>query len=87
MESVTVTDRAGRSFVLSPGLIFEAGNTDGSRQRLLHDNGASLYWGAGREDKNSVKRKQILNPVLNPKIFLNPVLNPKKMTLKAKVKS
>lgn len=47
MESVTVTDRAGKSFVLSPGLIFEAGNTDGSRQRLLHDNGASLYWGTG----------------------------------------
>ena len=47
MESITVTDRAGKSFVLSPGLIFEAGNTDGSRQRLLHDNGTSFYRGAG----------------------------------------
>lgn len=49
MESVTVTDRAGKSFVLSPGLIFEAGNTDGSRHQfqflgiMPFDDGCDFY--------------------------------------------
>lgn len=49
MESVTVTDRAGRSFVLSPGTMFEAGNTDGSRRQfqflgiMPFDDGCDFY--------------------------------------------
>lgn len=49
MESVTVTDRAGRSFVLSPGTMFEAGNADGSCRQfqflgiMPFDDGCDFY--------------------------------------------
>lgn len=49
MESVTVTDRAGRSFALSPGAMFEAGNADGSCRQfqflgiMPFDDGCNFY--------------------------------------------
>ena len=49
MESVTVMDRAGRSFTLSPGAMFEAGNADGSRRQfqflgiMPFDDGCDFY--------------------------------------------
>ena len=49
MESVTVIDRAGRSFSLSPGAMFEADNADGSRRQfqflgiMPFDDGCDFY--------------------------------------------
>ena len=36
MESIAVTDRAGKSFMLAPGAEFDAAGADGSRQRFQY---------------------------------------------------